>query len=75
MITSVSHENEDVVVIKRSMVYKRFYNSQPYPEEVIRIDRNKIDKQSSDIVLDSYADFGFKKEMTRLYGIGYTLKR
>ena len=25
--------------------------------------------------MDSYADFGFKKEMARLYGVGYMLKR
>ena len=47
----------------------------PYPEEVIRIDRSKINNKPQDVVLESYIDFGFKKELTRLYGYGYMVKR
>lgn len=75
VITSVKHIDEDTVEIKRAIIYKRFFNGLPYPEETIRIDRSKIGKKPLDVVLDSYTDFGFKKEMTRLYSYGYLLKR
>ena len=74
MITSVKQVDPDVVEIKRSIIYKKFFNTLPYKEETIRIDRSKITRTPSDIVMDSYTDFGFKKEMTRLYACGYLLK-
>lgn len=57
------------------MIFKRFFNSYPYPVEVIRINRRHVNSKPQDIVLESYVDFGFKKEITRLYGYGYLLKR
>ena len=75
MISSVKQIDKDVVEIRRQIIYKRFHNSFPYPEEVIRIDRSKVNNKPTDLVLDSYVDFGFKKEMTRLYGVGFLLKR
>lgn len=73
----MKHPDNDpnVVEIRRQIIYKRFYNAPPYPEEVIRIDRSKINNKPSDIVYESYIDFGFKKELTRLYGVGFLLKR
>ena len=49
----------------------------PYAEEVIHIDRSKLKLLSveDDVILESYIDFGYKKEMTRLYNIGFLLKR
>ena len=41
VITSVKQEGE-IVEIRRAMIYKRFFNTLPYPEEVIRIDRSKV---------------------------------
>ena len=58
-------------------MFKRFFNTLPYPEEVIRIDRSKIGPgaKPSDIVLESFSDFAFKKESLTIYSIGYMLKR
>jgi hypothetical protein len=42
---------------------------------VIRIDRSKLRKKEHDVVLESYIDYGFKKEATRIYANGYFLKR
>lgn len=44
-------------------------------EEVITIDRSKINRRPTDIVLESVSDFGFKNQLVRLYGYGYMLKR
>ena len=75
VITSVKHITPEVIEIKRAIIYKKFFNTQPYPTETIRIDRNKVNSRPQDIVLESYADYGFKKELTRLFGIGYLVKR
>ena len=60
VITSIKTEG-DTIIVKRSIIYKRFHNSLPYPEETIVIDRNNM-KKPSDIILHSFSDFGFKKE-------------
>ncbi len=41
VITKVTQEG-DIVEIRRAMIFKRFFNTLPYPEEVIKIDRSKI---------------------------------
>ena len=45
------------------------------PEEIIRIDRSKVNRKPQDVVLESITDFGFKQELVRLYAFGYMLKR
>jgi hypothetical protein len=57
------------------MIFRKFFNSFPYPEEVIRIDRSKIGNKPSDIIMESYIDYGFKKELLQLYGIGFLTKK
>ena len=42
---------------------------------MIRIDRSKLRKKDHDVVLESFLDYGFKKETTRIYANGYLLKR
>ena len=32
----------DILEVRRAIMFKRFFNTQPYPEEVIRIDRSKL---------------------------------
>jgi hypothetical protein len=54
VITSVKHLTPDLIEIKRAIIYKRFYNNIPYPEETIRIDRGRINKKPEDIILESY---------------------
>ena len=44
-------------------------------EEVITIDRRRINKKPTDIVMESVSNLGFKRELVRLYGYGYMLKR
>ena len=44
VITKVTQIDSDVVEIRRAYIYKRFFNTSPYPEEVIRIDRSKLNK-------------------------------
>ena len=56
-------------------MFRRFNNVFPYAEEVIRIDRSKLKLLPSDVIMESYIDFGFKQEMTRLYVLGFMLKR
>eukprot|EP00347_Sterkiella_histriomuscorum_P018851 403343927 len=75
VITSVKHIDHDTVEVKRSMIYRKFHNSIPYPEETIRINRRNINNKPQDVVLDSFCEFGFKQEMTRLYGVGFMVKR
>lgn len=74
VITSVKHLSPEKIELRRAIIYKRFYNSLPYPEEVIRIDRSKINNKPGDIVYESYIDMGFKKELTSLFGVGYLVK-
>ena len=56
-------------------MFRRFNNVFPYAEEVIMIDRSKLRLKPSDVIMESYIDFGFKQEMTRLYVLGFMLKR
>jgi hypothetical protein len=42
VISSVKQIDDDVVEIKRSIIYRKFHNSLPYPEETIRINRKSI---------------------------------
>jgi hypothetical protein len=80
VITSVKQVNADVVEIKRKMVYKsdatsvKFDKESPN-EETITIDRSKINRRPTDVVMESIANFGFKHQLVRLYGFGYMLKR
>ena len=69
------HAPNDILEIRRIIIFKGFWNIFPYPEEVIRIDRSKLGRQEHDVILESYIDFGFKKEITRLYTNGFFLRR
>ena len=69
------HAPNDVLEIRRAILFRRFNNVFPYAEEVIRIDRSKLKLLPNDVIMESYIDFGFKQEMTRLYVLGYMLKR
>ncbi len=65
MITSVKQVSEDVVEVRRSNVYKSnvtavMFGKGTPNEEVITIDRGKINRRPTDIVLESVSDFGFK---------------
>ena len=77
VITGVRNVSPDVVEIRRAILFKRFFNTQPYPEEVIRIDRSKLENgcEPSDALLESYTDFVFKKESLTIFSIGYMLKK
>ena len=77
VITKVSNLSDDVLEIRRAIMFKRFFNTQPYPEEVIRIDRSKVRDgvKPTDVVLESFCDFAFKKESLTIYSIGYMLKK
>ena len=69
------HAPNDILEIRRAIIFRNFWNTFPYPEEVIRIDRSKMRRQPHDVVLESYIDFGFKKESARLYSNGYLMRR
>ena len=69
------HAPNDILEIRRAIMFKRFHNVFPYAEEVIRIDRSKLKLKENDVVMESTIDFGFKQELTRLYLIGYYMKR
>ena len=69
------HAPNDILEIRRAIIFKNFWKTFPYPEEVIRIDRSKLRKKEHDVVLESFLDYGFKKETTRIYANGYFLKR
>lgn len=69
------HAPNDILEIRRAIIFKRFANVFPYAEEVIRIDRSKLKLLHDDVIMESYIDFGFKKESMRLYMIGFLLKR
>ena len=42
VITSVKQLSPDVIEVRRAVMYHNFYNGEPYPEEVIRIDRSLV---------------------------------
>ena len=68
VITKVTKVSEDVVEIRRAIIYKDFYNSEPYPEEVIRIDRSKLNNSNTDgYVYEQYFDTSYKQDLTRLH--------
>ena len=69
------HAPNDILEIRRAIIFRNFWNTFPYPEEVIRIDRSKLKRQQHDVVLESYIDFGFKKEAARLFMNGFFIKR
>ena len=69
------HAPNDILEIRRIYIFRNFLNFFPYPEEVIRIDRSKLNRQDHDVILESYIDFGFKMELSRIYSNGYYLKR
>ena len=69
------HAPNDILEIRRAIIFRGFWNTFPYPEEVIRIDRSKLRRKPHDVVMESYIDFGFKKEVSRLYAVGYMLRR
>ena len=63
VITSVKHVTEDVIEIKRVIMYHNFHNSIPYPEEIIRIDRSKISKDNNEdkgLIYEQYLDTPLK---------------
>ena len=39
------HAPNDILEIRRAMMFRNFWNTFPYPEEVIRIDRSKLRRQ------------------------------
>ena len=62
VITKISTQG-DILEVRRAILFKRFFNTQPYPEEVIRIDRSKISQQGikpTDVVMEQFCDFQFK---------------
>ena len=78
MVTSVKHINEDVIEIKRVIMYHNFHNSIPYPEEIIRIDRSKLSKDNSEdkgLIYEQYLETPLKQDLTRLHSFGLLLKR
>ena len=78
VVTSVKHINEDVIEIKRVIMYHNFHNSIPYPEEIIRIDRSKLSKDNSEdkgLVYEQYLETPLKQDLTRLHSFGLLLKR
>jgi hypothetical protein len=65
VITSVKQLNDDIIEVRRKNVYRRNGTSVAFDkdspnEEVITIDRSKINKRPTDVVLESVADVGFK---------------
>ena len=67
----------DILEVRRAIIYKRFFNTIPYPEEVIRIDRSKVvpGAKPEDVVMESYVDCHFKIESSKLYSIGVMQRR
>jgi hypothetical protein len=72
VITSVKQLDNDIIEVKRAQISKGFFNVRPYPEERILIRRGC--KNPSDIVMQTYSDFGFKKEMTKMFNYGYMIR-
>ena len=69
------HAPNDILEIRRAIIFKGFWNVFPYPEEVITIDRSSFRRKAHDVVFESHIDFGYKKEISRLYAIGYLMRR
>ena len=69
------HAPNDILEIRRAILFRKFNNVFPYTEEVIRIDWSKLKLLPNDVIMESYIDFGYKQEMTRLYVLGFMLKR
>ena len=45
------HAPNDILEIRRAIIFKGFWNMFPHPEEVIIIDRSKLRKKPHDVVL------------------------
>ena len=73
VITSVKQDGEKIE-IKRQIMYRSFFNSVPYPEETIVIDRAAVGKKNS-IVMHSTTKSPWKTEAMKLFGVGYMIKR
>ena len=69
--------SDDIIEIRRAIIFKNFFNVFPSPEEVIRIDRSKINSETSpnEVVLESYIDYGYKIEQTKLLHKGVFLRQ
>ncbi len=71
--------SKDVVEVRRKTIYRHLqYGHVEMPkedEEIITIDRSKVNRRPTDIVLESINTLGFKSKLTRLYSYGYMLKR
>ena len=70
VITSVRHLSPEQVEIKRALIYHDFYNTQPYPEETLILDRS-----SASTLLQAFTDHGYKQDLTRLHPKGVLLTR
>ena len=69
------HAPNDILEIRRAIIFRNLWNIYPYPEEVIRIDRSKLRRKEHDVIFESFVDLGYKKDITRLYSVGYLLRR
>ena len=77
VITGFKNLDNNIIEIRRAYIYRKFFNTVPYPEEVIRIDKSKLGKDTkpTDIILESFSDYVFKKESFKMYAIGYVVKK
>ena len=52
VITSIKHseKSKDLIEIRRAIIFRRFKNIYPLTEEVIYIDRSKLQNSKDDIV-------------------------
>ncbi|TNV75656.1 hypothetical protein FGO68_gene5407 [Halteria grandinella] len=74
VIRSVKHISEDVIEIKRSIMYNEFFNSNPYPEETIRINRKNL--SADGLIYEQYlATSDLKEDLTRLHSKGVLVRR
>ena len=55
-------------------MYQNFYNGEPYPEEVIRIDRSLLGGNEG-YVYEQYYETPYKQDLTRLHAQGLLVKR
>jgi hypothetical protein len=65
VITSVKHLTDDIIEVRRTNVYRRNSTSVKFDkdspnEEVITIDRSKVNRKPTDVVLESVSNIGFK---------------
>jgi hypothetical protein len=61
----VKHLSDDIVEVRRTNVYRRNSTSVKFDkdspnEEVITIDRSKVNRRPTDVVLESVSNIGFK---------------